>query len=84
MHDIPMSRSPAAGAGSPLRTAASHRHPAGAWLVRTVAGLAAAVARELRVRRAVRELAMMDEHMLKDIGITRAEIGRAVRFGGRR
>ena len=52
--------------------------------MRAVAGLTAAVVREIRVRRAMRELALMDEDMLKDIGITRAEIGHAVRFGGRR
>jgi uncharacterized protein YjiS (DUF1127 family) len=84
MYDIQMSRSPAVGAGSPPRTALPRRHAVGAWLVRAVTGLAAAIAREVRVRRAMRDLAMMDEHMLRDIGLTRAEIGHATRFGRRR
>ena len=83
MYDIQMSRSPAAGADPQPRAALPRRHTVGAWLVRTVAGLAAAIAREMRVRRAMRDLAMMDEHMLRDIGITRAEIGHATRFGRR-
>src|SRR5688572_29209524 len=35
----------------------------------------------LRRRRDARLLAQVDEHMLRDIGITRSEIDRAVRFG---
>ena len=89
MYDIPMSRSPAAGGVDPLPAgAALGRRPLGARLVWTVARLAAAlgaaVGRELRIRRATRDLAMMDEHMLRDIGITRAEIGHAIRYGRRR
>ena len=39
------------------------------------------VAREIRVRRDMRRLAELDDTMLRDIGITRTEIERAVRVG---
>jgi uncharacterized protein YjiS (DUF1127 family) len=42
---------------------------------------ARAIAQELRIRRDTRELMAMSDHMLKDIGLTRAEIGPAVRYG---
>ena len=43
------------------------------WLV--------AAARWRRVRRAIQEVARLDDRMLKDIGIHRSEIERAVRWG---
>ena len=43
------------------------------WLV--------AAARWRRVRRAIQEVARLDDRMLKDIGIHRSEIERAVRRG---
>jgi uncharacterized protein YjiS (DUF1127 family) len=46
-----------------------------------VASIARAIAQELRIRRDMRQLRAMDDHMLKDIGLTRAEIGSAVRYG---
>ena len=39
------------------------------------------IAEELRIRRDMRELRAMDDCMLKDIGLTRADIGSAVRYG---
>ena len=43
--------------------------------------ITAAIADELRIRRDMRQLRAMDESMLKDIGLTRADIGPAVRYG---
>jgi uncharacterized protein YjiS (DUF1127 family) len=51
-------------------------------VTRVVARIAAAVGDELRIRRDLRQLRAMDDHMLKDIGLTRAEIGSALRYGG--
>jgi uncharacterized protein YjiS (DUF1127 family) len=49
------------------------------------AGLAArvanAIAHELQVRRDTRKLMLMNDDMLKDIGVKRAEIARMVRYG---
>jgi uncharacterized protein YjiS (DUF1127 family) len=50
-------------------------------VARFVAWIAVAIADELRIRRDMRELRAMDESMLKDIGLTRADIGTAVRYG---
>jgi len=41
----------------------------------------AAIAREVRLRRDMRRLEGLDETMLSDIGISRGEIGFAVRCG---
>jgi uncharacterized protein YjiS (DUF1127 family) len=43
--------------------------------------LIAAVADELRARRDMRQLAAMDDHRLKDIGLRRSEIEHCVRYG---
>ena len=48
---------------------------------RTAARIAAAVGAELRIRRDTRQLMAMSDYMLKDIGLTRADIARAVREG---
>ena len=45
------------------------------------AWLMAAIANELRVRRDMRQLAAMDDHMLKDIGLHRCELEDGVRHG---
>jgi uncharacterized protein YjiS (DUF1127 family) len=50
-------------------------------VTRVVARFAAAAADELRIRRDMRQLMAMDHIMLKDIGLTRADIGAAVRDG---
>jgi uncharacterized protein YjiS (DUF1127 family) len=42
---------------------------------------ARAIANEVRIRRDTRALMLMSDQMLKDIGLTRAEIDRAVRYG---
>jgi uncharacterized protein YjiS (DUF1127 family) len=52
-----------------------------AVLTRLAASAMHVIARELRIRRDVRRLAEFDEAMLRDIGITRTDIERAVRLG---
>ena len=48
---------------------------------RGLAWVIEAIANELRVRRDMRELAAMDDHMLKDIGLCRCEIEYRARYG---
>jgi uncharacterized protein YjiS (DUF1127 family) len=48
---------------------------------RGLAWLIAGIANELRLRRDMRQLAAMDDHMLKDIGLRRGEIEYCVRYG---
>ena len=58
--------------------------PAASALTRTVhlvAGVTGWVTREISVRRSMRQLAEFDDHMLRDIGIVRADIEGAVRRG---
>ena len=64
--------------------------PFGAWVARKgpasvvsriVARITVAIAEELRIRRDMRQLMAMDDHMLRDIGLTRADISSAVRYG---
>jgi uncharacterized protein YjiS (DUF1127 family) len=43
--------------------------------------LIAAIADELRIRRDMRQLAAMDDHRLKDIGMRRSQIEHCVRYG---
>jgi uncharacterized protein YjiS (DUF1127 family) len=50
-------------------------------VTRIVARIAAAIAEELRIRRDMRQLMEMDDSMLKDIGLTRADIASVVRYG---
>jgi uncharacterized protein YjiS (DUF1127 family) len=49
--------------------------------IRGAARLIAAIGQELRIRRDMRELAAMDDHMLKDLGLCRCEIESRVRHG---
>jgi uncharacterized protein YjiS (DUF1127 family) len=54
------------------------------WLAAAARGLAwlvVAISHELRVRRDMRQLAAMDDDMLKDIGLRRGEIEYSVRHG---
>jgi uncharacterized protein YjiS (DUF1127 family) len=56
--------------------------PGPGWTERfseTLSRLASALKTELRARRAAAELAAMDDHMLRDIGISRSEIEHMVR-----
>jgi uncharacterized protein YjiS (DUF1127 family) len=82
LHDAPAldggSGRQAAGAasGSPVPA----KRVAGV-VIRFVAWIAAAIADELRIRRDMRQLRAMDDGMLNDIGLTRADIGTAVRYG---
>ena len=46
-----------------------------------VAALVGALARELKLRRSMKELASLDERMLRDIGLARWDVERTVRFG---
>jgi uncharacterized protein YjiS (DUF1127 family) len=48
---------------------------------RILVRLVRAMARERRVHRDNRTLKAMSDHMLRDIGLTRSQIGYAVRFG---
>jgi uncharacterized protein YjiS (DUF1127 family) len=55
-----------------------------AWLAtaaRSSAWLIAAIGQKLRIRRDMRQLAAMDDHMLKDVGLRRGEIEYSVRYG---
>jgi uncharacterized protein YjiS (DUF1127 family) len=52
-----------------------------AQTVRLVAWVTGWIAREIRVRRSMRQLAEFDDHMLRDLGIVRADIEGAVRRG---
>jgi uncharacterized protein YjiS (DUF1127 family) len=68
-------------------TTAEARYPttpraAGApWAGRILARFVRVIASERRIRRDTRQLMTMSDHMLKDIGLTRSQIGYAVRFG---
>jgi uncharacterized protein YjiS (DUF1127 family) len=50
-------------------------------VARIVARITAALADELRIRRDMRQLSAMDDYMLQDIGLTRADVGSALRYG---
>jgi uncharacterized protein YjiS (DUF1127 family) len=59
-----------------------------AWAKRFASGvswigvqIASAIARELRIRRDTQRLMDMSDHLLKDIGLRRADIPDAVRYG---
>jgi uncharacterized protein YjiS (DUF1127 family) len=51
------------------------------WVASGILDALAAVAERNRAARAERTLAELDERMLRDIGITRTDIGRVVRYG---
>src|SRR3712207_4971683 len=52
-----------------------------AWLKESLTKLAKRIAKAERVRRDMRRLSEMDDRMLRDIGLARSEIERAVRGG---
>jgi uncharacterized protein YjiS (DUF1127 family) len=67
-------------AAQPLRAPIA-RHGFADVVTQAMAQIAAAIISELRIRRDMRQLMAMDEHMLSDIGLTRADIGGCVRYG---
>jgi uncharacterized protein YjiS (DUF1127 family) len=52
-----------------------------AWFGTVAARCARAIATEVRIRRDTRQLMLMSDEMLKDIGLSRTQIHGAVRFG---
>ena len=67
---------------APQRRQKRRRPLAGLAIARVLAVLKrikAAIEAELAARHAITELASMNDHMLRDLGITRSEIGDAVR-----
>jgi uncharacterized protein YjiS (DUF1127 family) len=54
----------------------------GATPMATLVGrLTGAIARAYRARRDTRQLMALSDHMLRDMGLGRSEVGHAVRFG---
>ena len=70
------------GISVPPRRQRRWRSLARRGIARTLAvlqAIATAIQAELATRRAIRELASMDDHMLRDIGLTRGEIQITIR-----
>jgi uncharacterized protein YjiS (DUF1127 family) len=67
-------------AGTAFGSPAAAKGAAG-LVTRFGAWIATAIADELRIRRDMRQLRAMDDYMLEDIGLTRADVGSAVRYG---
>jgi uncharacterized protein YjiS (DUF1127 family) len=61
--------------------AAARRWSLSAWFGTVAARCARAIANEVRIRRDTRQLMLMSDRMLKDIGLTRAQVDRALRYG---
>jgi uncharacterized protein YjiS (DUF1127 family) len=76
-HDIRVlegqARKPAGAAAQPWSLSA--------WFGGVAARVARAIAQEARIRRDTRHLRLMSDRMLEDIGLTRAKISGAVRYG---
>jgi uncharacterized protein YjiS (DUF1127 family) len=70
----PLRARPAARAGSSLARAANSALP-------LIARLAATFARARRIRRDTRQLMALSDHMLRDLGLDRAEVERTVGLG---
>jgi uncharacterized protein YjiS (DUF1127 family) len=67
----------------PLRPAWAASPGRSAWRSTraAISGLIAAINRARKIRRSVIELSSWDDRMLSDIGLTRGDIKRVVRFG---
>ena len=76
MHDVSTVRSQ-----TPRQRPATIVDACLAVAARGLSRLIAAIGDELRLRRDMRQLAAMDDHMLKDIGVRRCEIDYCVRYG---
>jgi uncharacterized protein YjiS (DUF1127 family) len=57
------------------------RAPRATWFKHIAASAARTIAQELHIRRDMRELMTMSDHMLKDIRLSRGGIDRTVRHG---
>lgn len=57
------------------------RSPAEWSLTRPLGSLVRWLINEWQVQRTIKQLRTFDDHMLKDIGLTRLEIDRVVRYG---
>ena len=81
--ESPAFRGVAQSIASKLTAVAPASSAYGIWQgIRVVATWAArTIVQEIRVRRDTRDLMAMSNDMLKDIGLTRAEIGSVVRYG---
>jgi uncharacterized protein YjiS (DUF1127 family) len=67
-----------------LAMASARRGPGGRHLASRVNSLAKLVAwfgKEYRIRHAIKDLSSLDDRMLADIGLRRADIEHAARFG---
>ena len=51
------------------------------WFAGIPVRVVRAIAEEHRIRRDTRELMAMSDHMLKDLGLTRGQIGGEIRYG---
>jgi uncharacterized protein YjiS (DUF1127 family) len=76
LHDVSTIRSP-----TPRQRQAAIFDACLAAATRSLWWLIAAIGRELRIRRDMRQLAAMDDHMLEDIGFLRYEVEHRVRYG---
>jgi uncharacterized protein YjiS (DUF1127 family) len=52
-----------------------------AFVTAGAVGFCRAVVKEFRARRAMAEIARMDHHMLRDLGVVDSDVERAVRYG---
>ncbi len=75
---LTLRRSGSSSLGQRQRLAAPATEPR---LASTLAGVLGALARAYRVRRDTRRLSAFSDHMLRDVGLGRGGIGRAVRVG---
>jgi uncharacterized protein YjiS (DUF1127 family) len=69
------------GSATAARKLVAFARALSAWVGGVAARCARAIAMEVRIRRDARALMLMSDRMLKDIGLTRAEIGARVRYG---